>query len=99
MNLSWTVSEVVPRSSVSLVPINGREHAVVDGVPAPHSQFSTVEIKEVEDSLHKCVSLYMADIHRLSVLEDEKAFLTISGTSTLCSVFTFHCVFVGCCIK
>lgn len=44
-------------------------------------QFSGVQSKDVEDSLHKCVSLYMADIHRHSVLEDEKAFLTISVTA------------------
>lgn len=40
---------------------------------------SRVENRDVEASLHKCVSLYMADIHEHSVLEDEKVFLTISG--------------------
>ena len=41
---------------------------------------SKLEIRDVEASLHKCVSLYMADIHEHSVLEGDKVLLAISGT-------------------
>ncbi|XP_073391596.1 protein DOG1-like 3 [Physcomitrium patens] len=40
---------------------------------------SKVEERDVEEPLHKCVSLYMADIHDHSLLENANVFLTISG--------------------
>lgn len=40
---------------------------------------SKVKVRDVEELLHKCVSLYMADIHDHSLLENENVLLTISG--------------------
>lgn len=39
----------------------------------------SIRVLRDEAPLHKCVSLYMADIHEHSIPEDEKVLLTIPG--------------------